>query len=402
MSKAPREIHSNTLISTPPTRGFPLSEFEQRTERAQRMMAEHRLDTLLLTTEPDFRYFSGFQSQFWQSPTRPWFLIVPSRGQPLAVIPDIGAAGMAKTWLDDIHTWPAPQPEDDGISLLIDTLRAKSNRHHRIGIPMGHETHIRMPAADFLRLRERLGGFEITDASPLIRNLQVIKSAAEIDKIRFVCQLTSNAFARLPSAIAAGMSEREICRRLKMDLLQHGADDSPYLIGGSGPDGYDDIIMGPTDRVLQSGDVMIIDTGTTYDGYFCDFDRNFAFGAVSDKTRHAYDVVFAATEAGLQAARPGATACDLWAAMWRVLEQGGALGNAVGRLGHGLGMRLTEWPSNRPGDNTVLKPGMVMTLEPGMLFAPGKMMVHEENIVIREDRAELLTQRAAPEIPLVR
>ena len=71
---------------------------------------------------------------------------------------------------------------------------------------------------------------------------------------------------------------------------------------------------------------------------------------------------------------------------------------AVGH--HGLGMQLTEWPSNTIWDETVLAPGMVITLEPGMTFAPGKMMVHEENLVIREDGAELLSRRAPPELPV--
>ncbi|MDH5411840.1 MAG: M24 family metallopeptidase, partial [Alphaproteobacteria bacterium] len=67
----------------------------------------------------------------------------------------------------------------------------------------------------------------------------------------------------------------------------------------------------------------------------------------------------------------------------------------------GLGMQLTEWPSNRPGDDTPLVPGMVMTIEPGMEFAPGRMMVHEENIAITEDGSELLTIRAAKEMPVI-
>ena len=75
--------------------------------------------------------------------------------------------------------------------------------------------------------------------------------------------------------------------------------------------------------------------------------------------------------------------------------------NDVGRLGHGLGMQLTEFPSNKAGDDTELVPGMVLTLEPGMAFAPGKMMVHEENIVIREHGAQWLTRRAPREMPVV-
>ena len=85
-----------------------------------------------------------------------------------------------------------------------------------------------------------------------------------------------------------------------------------------------------------------------------------------------------------------------------MLEAGGARGNDVGRMGHGLGAQLTEWPSLTATDNTPLQPGMVMTLEPGMEFASGKLMVHEENIVITESGAELLSKRAAAEMPIIR
>jgi Xaa-Pro aminopeptidase len=265
-----------------PPRGFPESEFEARTERAQADMAARRIDALLLTTEPEVRYFSGFQSQFWESPTRPWFLVVPRKGRPIAVIPEIGAAGMAATWVEDIRTWPAPRPADDGVSLLADTLAEVMGGTGRLGLPMGHETHIRMPAADVGVLRDRLGGVEVADATQTIRALRLVKSEAEIEKIRHVCGLTSAAFEYLPTWAAAGQSERDVCGRLGIDLLTRGADASPYLIGASGPGGYDNIIMGPTDRVLGAGDVLIIDTGTTFDGYFCDFDRNFAFGPPSD------------------------------------------------------------------------------------------------------------------------
>jgi Xaa-Pro aminopeptidase len=188
---------------------------------------------------------------------------------------------------------------------------------------------------------------------------------------------------------------------MRIDLLERGADHTPYIVSASGPDGYGDIIMGPSDRMLEQGDVMIIDTGTLYDGYFCDFDRNYAFGHASDVARRAYDTVYRSTDAGLVAARPGATTTDVWQAMWSILEAGGAQGNDVGRMGHGLGAQLTEWPSLTASDRTPLEVGMVITLEPGMEFTHGKMMVHEENIVITESGAELLSKRAAAELPLV-
>ena len=138
-----------------------------------------------------------------------------------------------------------------------------------------------------------------------------------------------------------------------------------------------------------------------FDGYFCDFDRNFAFGDVDDAVKRAHTTVYAATEAGLAAARPGTTCAELFHAMNAVLEAGGAMGNAVGRLGHGLGMQLTEWPSNAAHDMTVLAPGMVLTLEPGMTFTDGKVMVHEENIIIRDGAPELLSRRAPADMPII-
>ncbi len=384
-----------------PDRGFTPSEFESRMQRVQDRMQAGKMDAILLTTEPDVRYFTGFLTQFWESPTRPWFVLLPLSGKPVAVIPEIGAAGMVGTWVEDIHTWPAPRPEDDGISLLHDVIERLPRKFGCLGVSLGHESYLRMPAADYQRLLSGLSAHEITDASVLLHQLRYVKSAAEIEKIHYICDLTSDAFEALPRSLKMGESERQNCQRFRIDLLERGADNSPYLISGSGPGGYDSIIMGPTDRVLEDGDVLIIDTGTTFDGYFCDFDRNFAFGHADDALLRAYDVVYASTDAGFAAARPGATTSDVWAAMWRVLEKGGALGNSVGRLGHGLGMQLTEWPSNTPDDMTPLEPGVVLTLEPGMEFAPGKQMVHEENIVITEDGACWLSRRAPAELPVV-
>lgn len=388
-------------MPTLPQRGFPDSEFERRTTDTQRMMYREHLDALLLTTEPDVRYYSGFLSQFWESPTRPWFLVVPLEGKPVAVIPEIGAVGMTGTWLDDVRTWSSPDPVDDGVSLLTSTLDSVPRRYGRVGVPMGAESQLRMPLADFLRIRENLHDRLMVDARELLRRVRAVKSEREIEKIHAACRIASGAFESLPGNTWMGMTERDICRTFKLDVIAGGADSAPYVMGASGPGSYNNIIMGPTDRVVSDGDIMIIDTGTTFDGYYCDFDRNYGFGSVSDQARRAYETVYRATDAGFEAARPGATTTDLWRAMWTVLESGGALGNDVGRMGHGLGMQLTEWPSNMPGDDTPLEAGMVLTLEPGMVFEPGQLMVHEENIVIRPDGAQWLSSRAWPEMPVI-
>ena len=385
------EDHRNAA----PPRGFPVSEFENRLARAQALMRDEGLGALLLTTEPEIRWFTGFLTQFWQSPTRPWFLVVPADGKPIAVIPGIGAPLMATTWIEDIRTWSAPDPEDDGVTLLAQTLRETGGP---IGLAMGLESHLRMPLADFDRLRDR---FEFRNASPLLRKLRLIKSEAEIDKIRHAARCASAAFARVPKVMTPGMTQAACLKAFKIAGLEAGLDDVCYLVGGAGPGGYDDIIGPPSDTPLADGDVLIMDVGGVYDGYFCDFDRNFAVGQIAEDTARAHEVVWEATEAGLAAARPGATFADLFHAMQSVMAEGGAVEGNVGRLGHGLGMQLTEYPSITAWDQTVLEPGLVLTLEPGMQFAPGCMLVHEENIVIRDGPPEVLTVRAPREMPMI-
>jgi len=390
-----------TAIAAPPPHGFPPAEFEARLARAQSIMAAHRLDALLVTTPQNIRYFTGFDSQFWESPTRPWFVVVPADGPPIAVIPEIGEPGMAITWVRDIRTWPAPVPEDDGISLLASALGALPRRHGRIGAEMGREMSLRMPVADFLALRDRLAS-EFADGSPCLWEIRMVKTAAEVARIHHICQIASIAYERLPDRITIGETEREIARKLRIDVAQLGADATPFMPVIAGPGGVAQIVCGPGDRAIRDGDILFIDSGSTYDGYFCDFDRNYAVGAPSDAVRRAHEALWQATEAGIAAAVPGATTDDLFRAMAAILDAAGAIGNNVGRLGHGLGLQLTEPPSHRPGDGTVIREGMVLTIEPGMEYAPGRMLTHEENVVVTASGAELLTRRAPRDLPVIR
>ncbi|SEQ82969.1 M24 family metallopeptidase [Thalassovita taeanensis] len=382
-------------------RGFAPVEYQARLRRAQILMAQQDLAGMLLMTEAEVRYFTGFHTLFWQSPTRPWFLFVPANGKPIAVIPEIGAALMRQTWIDDIRCWSSPSPEDDGISLLQELLAPLAQQGGRLGLPMGHETSLRMPLGDYERLITSLPGLWITDATPIIRAMRMVKSEAEIGKLAHICGIGSHGFARLPELAQAGQPLSETFREFRRELLAQGADDVPYLVGGADQGGYHDVISPPSARPLQAGDILMLDTGATYDGYFCDFDRNFAITRADDLSRRAYDTLWRATEAGIEAARPGATCRDLFTAMQTVIAEMDSAGGDVGRLGHGLGMQLTEWPSHAAFDTTVLAENMVLTLEPSLGYGDGRMMVHEENIVIQNGAPRVLTTRAAPELPVI-
>ncbi len=393
-----------------PTRGFDNEEFEKRFAVVQSKMRRQQLAAILLTTEHDINYYTGYLTQFWQSPTRPWYLVLPSEGLPIAVIPTIGVECMAKGWMTDIRNWSSPHPTDDGISLLTEALvesveRAKAaTGFTSIGISAGRETHMRMPLCDLNLIKVKLHNHdkqvEFVDASLIMRRQRMVKSPNEIEKLRYVAVMVSSVFERLFDFVHPGMSDAEVFREFKIQCLIEGVDDVAFLVGGADQGGYGDIISPAGQRKIRDGDVLILDTGCTFDGYYCDFDRNYGFGKVDQRAHDAYEAVWEATEQGFLAAKPGNTPADLFHAMNDVLQKAGALGDSVGRYGHGLGLQLTEPPSNTPWDNEVFEVGTVMTLEPGMEFASGKLMVHEENIVITETGAEYLSRRALPKMPI--
>ena len=382
-----------------PRRGFDESEFRARLARAQAAMAAEGVSALLISTEAELRYFSGFLTRFWESPTRPWFLVVPGAGDPVAVIPTIGVPLMARGWICDIRSWRAPQPGDDGISLLLSTLCELVPAGGRIAMPSGPGTQMRLPLEDFRMLEQGLAaeGRGLGGDGGLVSGLRLIKSEAEIDKIAQACAIGCWSFDRVGEFAEEGVALDEVFRGFQRLCLQEGADWVPYLAGAAGPGGYDDVISPATEQRLAPGDVLMLDAGLMWDGYFCDFNRNYAIGRPDPAVAEGHAALVEACAAAFAIARPGIPVSDLYHAMDRIVT-GGRGSTDAGRLGHGLGMQLTEAPSLIPGEDRLLEPGMVLTLEPGIVLPSGKTLVHEEDIVIRADGSEWLTEPAGPQI----
>ena len=231
---------------------------------------------------------------------------------------------------------------------------------------------------DYQKLKDVIAPYAFVDATEIIQSLRIIKSEREIEKISKICKIVSEGFAEIPTLINTGMTEREAFRAFRIKLLELGADEVPYLVGATGQ-GFSDIIKQPSDRIIEPGDLIMFDTGSTYDGYFSDFDRNMAFDFTTDDANSAYKIVWEATEAALEVALPGKTTSDLWQAMASVLES----------------------ESNTKNDRTVLQEGMVLTVEPNLIWGHGHVMVHEENFVVRGDGVELLSTRACPELEII-
>ena len=376
-------------------RGFNIAQFENRTLKAQELMQKHELDALLLTTETNVRYFTGFLTRFWESPTRPWYLIIPPKGKPIAVIPSIGEALMSKTWIEDIRTWPSPDLKDDGISLLSDTLDEIA-QNKNIGIPSGTETCVRMPQTDLKKLSQNV---KLTSDFDIVQKLRMTKSNEEIDKIENACRIAEKAFQRVPEIAVENVNLDEVFRKFQILCLEAGADWVPYLAGGADTEGYDDVISPAKVAPLKKQDILMLDTGLVWDGYFCDYDRNWSVGTPSKTVSGAYSQLLEASDAAFELAKPGATASDLFHAMNSILTLNSSSTDA-GRLGHGVGMSLTEWPSIIPDDHTVLEKGMVLSLEPGIAIK-NKIIVHEENIEITETGARYLSPKANKDLPVI-
>ena len=382
---------------------FTRAEFENRAERARALMHEQSLDALLLSSESNFKYLTGFTTQnAWNIPARPWFFVLPLEGEPIAVIPEGGREGYeTSSWTTNMRTWMSPQPEDEGVTLLAETLSNLPRRFGRIGAELGRESRMWMPVGDFLRLREQVLSREFVDGQAVMREVRYHKSPAEIDRIRTMCQITCDGFDALPGFIEPGDTERDVYRKLQAEMLLGGATKVIFMACVSGPGGYENIIGEPSDRVLGAGDVMIIDTGGVYGDYFCDFDRNFSWGPPTDEIMRIHEVLHQATDAAIAAARPGAKASDIWRAQAGVIDEAGCQVSTVGRMGHGLGMNLTEPPSIKEDDHTPLHEGMVITIEPSTKYGPNFMLVHEEDVAITADGCDLLTRRAPREMPVI-
>ena len=378
---------------------FPKEEYLKRLDNIHKKLENENIDAIVITSPANFRYFSGLDSNFWESPTRPWFLIISKNGKIKALVPSIGLSAIESTFIKDIEVWQSPNPKDEGTSLLkkiIKTFPKNSN----IGFELGMETYLRMSIKEFLKIKKDLQEYNFIDSTNIVWSLRKIKSDLEIKNIEKVCSITSKVFNNLINKISLGMSEREIATIFKKDLINNGVDYIMYLSCASGINGYNQIICNPSEKKIGDGDILIIDTGSTLNGYYCDFDRNFGFGNINQKSLDAYNKLWDATEKTLEIIKPGISCKEVYESLSKNLFSSNVK-SSVGRMGHGFGLQLTEPPSIMIDDNTILEKNMILALEPSIEIENDLMLVHEENILITQNGNRLLTSRTPKELPVI-
>ena len=326
--------------------------------------------------------------------------MLPCRGEgPIAVVPTIMETAMRETWVDNVVSWSCQQ---DAVGTLLSVLRGLVTDAHtvRVATPRNVESLFRM---------SRQQGVSWIDGSSIVHDMRVLKTGHEIAAMRRACRIAAGVLDSLPNI--SMQTEREVARSVCIEMLQDGADTAPFVLVRSGPDGYD-VRRSTSDRTLVTGDVVVVGAGCTSRGLWCACKRNYVLGKPSLAASRANCVLWDATEAALAVVRPYTqTTGGLWQAMLDVLVANG--GNpsdyAAARMGHGVGRACIELPSIARGDQTVLRPGMVLTLEPGLRLLnlnlsttdDSVFMVHEECFVVTNGGYSLLTTRAPRDLAVL-
>jgi Xaa-Pro aminopeptidase len=242
-------------------------------------------------------------------------------------------------------------------------------------------------------LYERLrgAGVELSLAEPVVEELRAVKDDGELATLRKACAITDRAFERLTEVQFTGRTERDVQWELVQIFHEEGAEQPAFeFIVGAGPTGAQPHGRAG-DRVIERGQLVVIDAGCVVDGYSSDYTRTFSTGGVNGEMREAYEVVLAAQQAALGGIRAGLSGVDADALARTVIDAssfGGTMGHG---LGHGLGLDVHEAPrlSTESGDTLVT--GNVVTVEPGIYVGGSFGIRIEDDVVVTENGIENLT-----------
>ena len=343
------------------------------------------LDCVALVPGPNMRYLSGlplFMSE------RPIVALYPLGRRPALLLPELerGRAAEVTAGAVDLFSYSDEEGHGPAFARVAEALALDGKRvaveylHMRVLELRALEASA--PESSFVSLEEVLPG------------LRVVKDRDEVAAIRAAIDLTERALHTLIAPgthnTFVGRTERQVAEELTREILRAGADAIAFMIVVAGPNGADPH-AGPSDRPLQEGDLMTIDCGAVLGGYISDITRTFAVGQVSDELRSMYEVVRQANAAGRLAARPGIAAQEVDRAARGIIMEAGYGELFFHRTGHGLGLETHEPPYMVEGNEQLLEPGMVFTVEPGVYRAGLGGVRIEDDVVVTEDGAESLT-----------
>lgn len=334
------------------------------------------LDALVLIPGPNFFYLTHLQMHLFERPI--CLLLIPGES-PRLVLPAFEVQSLEKSPLD-LQAVPYPDDPTAWEGAFAQAVRPLQGKASRIGV---EPTRLRFLELNLLQ--KALPNATFLSAEEALVALRLQKSEAEVTSLRKAVEIAQAALQATLPAIRPGISEREIASELYIQLLRAGSETPlPFApIIASGPNAANPHAT-PEDRVLQLGDVVLVDWGATWNGYCADLTRVFGLGNIPPDLKVAHEIVLAANQAARARVRPGLPAGEIDRAARSVIERAGYGAYFTHRTGHGLGLEAHE-PPYIYADNTLpLATGMVFTIEPGLYFpAMGGIRI-EDNVVVTE------------------
>lgn len=357
-------------------------QYGERLLKARSLMQESGLDCLIAGPSADLEYLLG--AHRGQS-ERLTLLILPQEGPAYLVLPafeattlpELPEALLVQTWID------RDNPAQIAASLISSSAPSKDDgQGPTIGVGD------LLWSVFLLRLQAELPNATFTFASPVLTALRQIKSPEEIDALRKSGSIADQVFSEIIQQPFAGRSELEVAQDIAARLKSHGLKLPGAPIVASGPNSASPHHH-TGDRVIEHGDVVVLDFGGTWEGYYSDITRTVFVGDTpqpDSEEERVYALVAAAQQAAFEAARPGIT-CEALDSVARDLLTSVGYGDYfTHRLGHGIGLEGHEPQYIVQGNATPLQPYMSFTIEPG-LYLPGKFGVRVEDVVYITDSA---------------
>ncbi|MFB5082808.1 M24 family metallopeptidase [Symbiobacterium thermophilum] len=357
----------------------------RRFEAVRQFLRERGMAAGLVTGPISMRYLTG-----WSNPSKRFAgLVIPADGEPALLVPALEVEEVRSASALRLVAW---QDGEDPFAALSGMLRAAGAGEGRIALEQAD-----LPVGQLRRIAGALGLAPsvlldaAADLSPALSAQRESKDEDEIALLQQAADMLNPALDAALAAIRPGVTEREIARVLEEAMLAAGADGVAFETH---------VLFGPASalphgstgaRTLEPGHVVLMDFGAQLRGYRSDITRTVCCGAWPDELARVYDVVLAANQAAIAAVKPGVPLGDVDRAARQVIEEAGYGAYFIHRTGHGLGLEIHEEPYVVAGNEKVLRPGHVITIEPGV-YLPGVGGVRiEDDVVVTEDGCRVLT-----------
>ena len=349
----------------------------KRVERAQQLMEETGYDLLVIGPSADFRYLTGHMPHLSERLTA---LILPWHGKGTIVVPRLEEP-LIKDLTDrfDLTVW---DETDDPLKRVAEL--AQSARSESIGI------NDQLWSGFLLRLQKALPNATYERGNDVLSKLRAVKDDAELEVLREASRRTDAAWEEFcATERLTGRTEREVAESLCAIMAKHGMPEIAFCIVGSGPNG-----ASPhhhlSDRVIQSGDPVVMDFGGILDGYYSDITRTPVAGEAHRDFVEIYNVVLQAQQAAFEAIKPDVACQDVDRAARTVITDHDYGEYFIHRLGHGIGLTAHEDPYLVEGNTEPMRAGMVFSDEPG-IYIPDRWGVRiEDSVAVTGTGAERL------------